>query len=399
MEGRGLGRRAGVGPSRGRPRRPGAAAGLRSCGDGRVCDGPARAAGRLAATLRDLVLSARRCAREHAPAEARRRERQQRVVGQPAQRSVSARVAARHDQAASHRIRVGTDDRPYAPARCRPRAGGGGRSRRRPRLRVHEPARPARATRGAREHAPARRAGVVVLTRRRCVACAGPQRRHRMEERSRRRRRTGSDHRLSPAAGVRRPDRALARARVCLALRRPVLGRRRALANGAPGDRGHRRSGRLAAARCGDAFSASGTPRRSGSRVWRGRAGNQGPRVRRVTECVLPGPRGEITPRDLPSRLLRRAVVVDAGRHRWRQRERSSVRRWRARGREGRFFDRAVHRRQLAGRHVGGRRDPSCPARGRSSDAQRDLARAPVGTARVSVRGGLAACIADRRSL
>jgi len=301
----GVRRRAGLGTSDGRRAGPWTTPRLRPGRDRRVRAGAARAAARLAAPLRDHVLPARRYAGQQFPGEAAGRERRERLVVPPARFPVSTRVAARQDQKTPHRIRVGTQHGTHvAPCRHH-RVRGGGRSRWRPRLAVREPTRSARAGRRACHRSAARRAGFVLVAWRRRVTGIRRLRRDRLEERPRRGPHPGAHHRLPAATRIRWPGRALAHASVCLPLRGSVLRRRRALANRAQSGRRPRRPRRAAPARGRDAVSAPGPPGWPCACVRPGRAGDQGPRIRRLTERLLPGRGPRLPARHVPARRVR----------------------------------------------------------------------------------------------
>ena len=166
----------------------GAAARFRSRRHRGLRDRAPRAAARSARQLRDHVLAARRRAGQRSAGQARRCERRQRLVVQPAELRVPARMAAGHDQEAADRVRVGSDEGPRAASRRDDRVRRRGRARRRPAARCTSATSRCRSCRRRRRLAAADGARVVVAAR-------APRRRAR--------RRTRRD-RMAQQSGVRR---------------------------------------------------------------------------------------------------------------------------------------------------------------------------------------------------
>ena len=241
------------------------------------------------------------------------------------------------DQEAPHRFRVGAHQGPHPAERGSHRVRGGGRSRRRARVGGRERARPARACRPEPPPAPPPTVSASSSSPGADPALAiDGSADDCVEERRRRRRRADPHGRFPPAPGVRRADRALARGRARLALRRRVLGRRRPLAHACVRSRGPRRLRRHLVAGGRDALSAPGPARRDR------RGPTASPRSRSRTLAFGASPNAffqalarESPARHVPAWDVRRAVDVDPRRHRrWRPRagccRRTARSRWRA---------------------------------------------------------------------
>ena len=208
--GPGLRRRARLGASRSRTGWSCAAAGLRSRRHRGIRRRAASPAARSAAELRDLVLPARRGARERVAGQARRCDRRQCVVVPPTRLRVPARVAACKNQEAPDRVRLGPDQRPHAAACGDDRVRGQRRARRRQRIGICQRARPAGAAAGQRRRPCPLRAGILVVARRRPGTGAGRRSRDRMDQRPRGRQGAEPDDRSRASARIRRPHAALA---------------------------------------------------------------------------------------------------------------------------------------------------------------------------------------------
>ena len=128
-----------------------------------------------------------------------------------------------------------------------------------------------------------------------------------------------------------------------------------------------------------------------------GRSGRSRIRFRRIGERVHRSGRAQLAARLFPPRLFRGAGLLDVGRHRWWKRQRAVVDRRRARGRAGRFLDRAVCRRPRQADHLGRGRPASVPARRLFADARCAMAAAAVGAQRIVVRIGSARIVVASR--
>ncbi len=337
-------RRAGVDPCRRRRRWPRAAARFRSRRHGGLRARRPRAAARSARQLRDLVLRARRRAGEQFPVQADRRRAATTSGGSIVRISpFPAQWRADQDPQAPDRVRLGPDrpitrsgmrrgsssSSPRDTAAAQDRSGSAG-------LRcANFP--------GAGDLADARRARLVRSTRRRSPAFAvDGQLGDRMAQRpgTRAQRRTsrsisdsGANSAASSCIGWTRHSR---RATTC---RFPTTARNGERCAASP--RGQRRQRCPGAAGSREPIPAAVAARRAGRRPTASRKSRSRTRIsanrptRSSKRVARNSPRGYF-----PARLFRRAGLLDAGRHRWRQRQRAACRRT-ARSRSGRADSRS----------------------------------------------------------
>ena len=326
--------------------------------------------------------------------QARRRERRQRLVVQPAELRVSARMAAGHDQEAPDRVRLGADEGPHAAPRGGDRVRRRGRARRRPRLGL------GRASSSLRELPPVpRQPG----RRRPCAprprsAAPSPRWRSTASRRPRgraTRRRAAQQwltRRFRPAARIRRPRRCAGarasthRATTCSS---PTTAARwrtvRRVAEGGGGIDG------ICVARSRDALPAAAPCTRGPAQTLRASPRSTvkdlGVRRDRRTRSSQALAR-ECAARQLSARVLGEQTL-DARRRRRRQRDRAAVRGRRARGRAG-AASRSSHSSSTRGKVVdlGRRRGAAVPGRWRPADPGVDVERAALVAARHRVRDG-----------
>ena len=289
----------------------------------RLRERPKSVADRLSRALRVHAERARRCSAQRPAVQARRRQRRQRVVGESTRLPVPARLAGAEVSSKRHRVRLGSHGRspasPHGVGRARDRLGQ------------------------------RRRQGQRLLRPPRAQAAAGPALARR-------------------AARVRRRDGALAgrarapRATTCSF---PTTARR-----GGPCATSRARSRRRPAPLVpGDAQA------RAVRVLAEHAAGRHRARRGRGCERVLHAHRRAGTPRRVPARLHRRAVVLDRLRRRRRARRFAAERGRRGRAGAGGRRSRAVSRHRRARRELGRRPHQPLLARRRLADAGHPLAR------------------------
>ena len=287
----------------------------------RLCGDAAPAAGGLAGAVRPRRAPQGRRRDQRPAAQARRRQRRQRLVGEPAARGAAARAGRLEVQAPPFRLRLGPGRRPRVAAHAGDRVRARRRARRRAQLAVRREADAGRAR--------ARPGGL-----------AGARRSPR---------RAAARHRLGPGARVQRRRAALAGRRQRPDYELLASDDARAMAGAAPRPRQRRRTRCAVPARAGGAPPApEAAARQRRCRAWPCAAPSEWPDFNAVLEALAAElPRGQLPRAFVGEQNYWTLVGVDGGG----ERSGADQRRRRARGRPRRLQRRAVRadgRRPLA---------------------------------------------------